>query len=64
LEAFAQLYADLAEQIAARNAGRAPTLASLLVPSVEDGVAGVRFISGVLESSRKNSAWVNLPSSL
>jgi hypothetical protein len=37
--------------------------ASLLVPSVEDGVAGVRFISGVLESSRKNSAWVNLPSS-
>jgi len=63
LEAFAQLYADLAEQIAARNAGRAPMPASLLVPSVEDGVAGVRFISGVLESSRKNSAWVNLPSS-
>jgi predicted dehydrogenase len=62
LEAFAQLYADLAEQIAARNAGRAPAPASLLVPSVADGVAGVRFISGVLESSRQNSAWVNLPS--
>ena len=63
LEAFAQLYADLAEQIAARNAGRAPAPASLLVPGVEDGVAGVQFISGVLESSRQNSAWVNLPSS-
>src|SRR5437879_8590742 len=61
LEAFAQLYADLAEQIAARNAGRAPAPASLLVPGVEDGVAGVQFISGVLESSRQNSAWVNLP---
>ena len=63
LEAFAQLYADLAEQIAARNAGRAPLPASLLVPNVGDGVAGVRFISGVLASSRQNSAWVNLPSS-
>jgi predicted dehydrogenase len=63
LEAFAQLYTDLAEQIAARNDGRPPMPASQLVPNVEDGVAGVHFISGVLESSRKNSAWVNLPSS-
>jgi predicted dehydrogenase len=61
LEAFAQLYADLAEQIAARNAGRAPAPSSLLVPTVEHGVAGVRFIAGVLESSRQNSAWANLP---
>src|SRR5712664_4989334 len=61
LEGFAQLYTDLAEQIAARNAGRAPMASSLLVPTVEDGVDGVRFISGVLESSRQNSAWVNLP---
>jgi predicted dehydrogenase len=60
LEAFAQLYTDLAEQIAARNAGRAPTPSSLLVPGVAEGVAGVQFISGVLESSRQNSAWVNL----
>jgi predicted dehydrogenase len=63
LEAFAQLYTDLAEQIAARNAARPPMPSSLLVPNVEDGVAGVRFISGVLESSRRDSAWVNLPSS-
>jgi len=62
LEAFAQLYADLAEQIAARNAGRAPSPGSLLVPGVKDGVAGVQFIAGVLESSRQNSAWVSLPS--
>ena len=60
LEAFAQLYTDLAEQIAARNAGRAPAPSSLLVPGVGEGVAGVQFISGVLESSRQNSAWVKL----
>jgi predicted dehydrogenase len=63
LEAFAQLYTDLAEQITARNQGRDPMPASLLVPGVEEGVAGVQFIDGVLASSRKNSAWVNLPSS-
>src|SRR5713226_5256702 len=63
LEAFAQLYADLAEQIRARLAGRVPVTSSLLVPGVEDGVTGVRFIDGVLESSRRNSAWVNLPAS-
>jgi predicted dehydrogenase len=63
LEAFAQLYTDLAEQIAARNAGRAPAPSSLLVPGVESGLAGMHFISGVLESSRQNSAWVKLPPS-
>jgi predicted dehydrogenase len=61
LEAFAQLYADLAEQIAAREAKRPPSPQSLLVPTVEDGVAGVRFISAVLESSRQNAAWMSLP---
>src|SRR5438876_342932 len=63
LEAFAQLYADLAEQIRARLAGREPAAAALLVPGVEDGVAGVRFIDGVLESSRGDSVWVKIPAS-
>jgi predicted dehydrogenase len=63
LEAFAQLYADLAEQIAARNEGRDPRASSLLVPGVGEGVAGIRFIAGVLESSRQSSGWVKLPAS-
>jgi len=63
LEAFAQLYSDLAEQISARLAGHAPAASSLLVPTVEDGVAGMQFISAALESSRKDSAWVDLPRS-
>jgi len=40
LEAFAQLYTDLAEQIAARNEGRTPVKAALLVPGVKEGVEG------------------------
>ncbi len=60
LEGFAQLYTDLAEQIHARREGRSPSLASLLVPNVEDGVEGMRFIAATLESGRRNAAWVNL----
>jgi predicted dehydrogenase len=62
LEAFAQLYTDIAEQISARQANRPPSRDSLLVPTVEDGVAGVQFISAVLASSSQNAAWINLPS--
>jgi predicted dehydrogenase len=61
LEAFAQLYADVAEQISARLENRSPAASSLLVPTVDDGVAGMRFISAVLESSRRNAAWTALP---
>jgi len=61
LEAFAQLYADMAEQISARIDGRKPDPSSLLVPTVEDGVTGMRFISAVIESSRRNAAWMPLP---
>src|SRR5216684_2638404 len=61
LEAFAQLYADMAEQISARIAARPADPSSLLVPTVEDGVAGMRFISAVIESSRRNAAWTPLP---
>jgi len=60
LEAFANLYRDLAEQIRARRAKRRPDSAALLVPTVDDGAAGVRFIHAAVESSAKNGAWVYL----
>src|SRR3989441_11027224 len=63
LEAFAQLYSDLAEQITARRENRPPNPDSLLVPGVSDGVEGVKFISAVLESSRRGSAWTALSGS-
>lgn len=62
LEAFANLYRDLAEQIRARRAKRAPDPAALLVPTVEDGAHGVKFIHAAVESSAKNAAWVDLSS--
>jgi predicted dehydrogenase len=62
LEAFAQLYTDLAEQIYARRENRKPSPASLLVPTVDDGVEGMRFIAATLESSKRNAAWVDLHS--
>jgi predicted dehydrogenase len=60
-EAFAQLYTDLSEQIAARIEGRAPDPRSMLVPGVEDGVHGVQFILAVLDSARNGSAWTAMP---
>ena len=60
LEGFAQIYRDAADRIAAALEGRqAPTEAPL--PTVEDGLRGVHFIHGVVESSRRDAAWVSLP---
>ncbi len=58
LEAFAQLYSDLAEQITARRENRPADPDSLLVPGVSDGVEGVRFINAAIKSSRRGSAWI------
>ena len=60
LEAFAQLYTDLAEQIAAHRDHRAANPAALLVPEIEAGLDGMRFIAAALESSRRNAGWVPL----
>jgi predicted dehydrogenase len=60
LEAFAQLYRDLAEQIDARLSGRAPDPACLLVPGIAEGVRGMRFITAAVASSRANAGWTQL----
>ena len=57
LEAFAQLYRDIAEQIGARRESRQPDPASLLVPSIADGVRGMHFITAAVASSEANAAW-------
>jgi predicted dehydrogenase len=57
LEAFAQLYRDLAEQITARIDGRAPDPACTLVPGIEDGLRGMLFITASVESGRRDAAW-------
>jgi predicted dehydrogenase len=60
IEAFAQLYRDIADLIAAIDAGAAPNANALLAPTVRDGVRGVRFIHAAVESSRRDAAWVSL----
>ncbi len=60
LEAFAQLYRDLADQIAARHAGTAPDPACLLVPGIAEGVRGMRFITAAVASSRADAAWTTV----
>jgi predicted dehydrogenase len=57
LEAFAQLYRDLAEQIVARMEGRAPDPACLLVPGIDAGLRGMRFIDAAVRSSAADAAW-------
>jgi predicted dehydrogenase len=60
LEAFAQLYRDLADQITARQAGRKPDPASLLVPGIAEGVRGMRFITAAVDSSRNGASWTKV----
>ena len=60
LEAFAQLYRDAAAQIHAVEAGQPLPAASASLPTVDDGVAGLRFIDAVLASHGAGSRWVHL----
>jgi predicted dehydrogenase len=58
LEAFANLYRDAAEAIAARITGAAPDPLALDFPTAEDGVRGVVFVEAAVRSGRDGGAWV------
>ncbi|RQH07173.1 gfo/Idh/MocA family oxidoreductase [Paraburkholderia dinghuensis] len=57
LEAFAQLYLDAALQIEALDAGLPLPPESRLLTTVDDGVAGHRFMETVLKSSASDGKW-------
>jgi predicted dehydrogenase len=59
LEAFANLYRDTAEAIAARLTGRVADPLALDFPTADDGAAGLAFITAAVESRANNGAWVN-----
>lgn len=61
LEAFANLYRDAAEVIAARITGTAPDPLALEFATAADGVAGLAFIAAAIDSSRHEGAWTSLP---
>ncbi len=58
LEAFANLYRDAAEAIAARITGTPPDPLALDFPTAEDGVRGVAFVEAAVRSGRDGGAWV------
>lgn len=60
IEAFAQLYRDVADRIAAAAQGAEPPPAALLAPDGGDGLRGVRFVHAVLASSAGGMRWVEL----
>ncbi|NOJ45931.1 Gfo/Idh/MocA family protein [Bradyrhizobium archetypum] len=59
LEGFATIYAEAARAIRAVQAGQAPDPA-VIFPTVEDGLAGVKFIEAAVNSSASNGAWVRI----
>lgn len=62
LEAFAQLYRDAAAQIHAVEAGQPAPEVTHGMPDVNDGVAGLKFMSAVMESHRQGSRWLHVAS--
>lgn len=56
-EAFANLYSDAAEAIAARRAGRTPDPLALHFPNAHDGWMGMRFVDAVIRSAQAGGAW-------
>ena len=56
-DAFANIYRDAAEAIAARRAGVSPRSESLCCPDQRDGLSGIRFVTAVLKSSDNKSSW-------
>ena len=62
LAAFAQVYRDIADLIAAYDAKTSPQAGALLVPTAKDGLRGVQFIHAAVESSRADAAWTKLES--
>jgi len=56
-EAFANLYTDAADVVAARLSGTPPDPLALFFPNSLDGLLGVRFVDAVVRSSAANGAW-------
>lgn len=59
LEAFANLYTDVADVLVAKRKGEQHPMASW-IPGIDTGVLGMRFIQAVLDSSDKDGQWTKL----
>jgi len=57
LEAFANIYRNLASTLRAKLDGQEPTAEMLDFPGVEEGVRGMAFIENVVASSQSDQKW-------
>jgi predicted dehydrogenase len=57
IEAFAQVYQDIAALLDADSHSSSPSANAQLVPTVLDGVRGVQFIHAAVQSSQHDAAW-------
>ena len=58
LEAFANIYGDIAEAVIARRDGIEADPLVYNFPTVEDGVLGVKFVDAAVESHQQAGRWV------
>jgi len=61
LEAFANFYSDIADDLALRRDERPFGTYELRYPTGIDGVAGIDMVEAALQSHQQNGAWVPLP---
>ncbi|MEW2917331.1 Gfo/Idh/MocA family oxidoreductase [Ruegeria sp. ANG10] len=59
LEGFANIYSEAADAIIAFRSGNSPD-PSVIYPTVQDGLNGVRFVAACVQSSARNAAWIKL----
>ena len=57
LEGFANIYTEAAEAIVARRDGK-PTPDGVKFPGINEGLAGVAFVTACVDSSRRRGSWV------
>lgn len=58
-EAFANIYSDAAEAIAARRAGLEPDPLATQFPNQRDGAIGVKFVEAAVASSNAGGTWTD-----
>ena len=61
IEAFANIYCNVADTIRARILDVEPDLLALDFPTIDDGVRGMLFIETVVKSSRSKEKWIKMP---
>lgn len=60
IEAFANIYRNVAATLMAKRADKNPDNVYLDFPGIDDGVRGMEFIYKVIESGKSDSKWISM----